>query len=423
MPISRSVYDLIAALSLLNFVRIFSMLIGSDLYDIRQILRQKKARRARPYQSEITIVIPAYNEEVGVIRTLDSVLANTYKRKQVIVVNDGSKDRTANVLRSYQRKHRGQFTIVTQANAGKAAAINRAVRYHATGSLVMVVDADSLLQPDAIARMVAHFRDRRVMASAANVKIIPTRKLLGVAQRFEYLISYRMKRALTVFNMEYIVGGVGSTFRRSLLLSAGLYDTDTMTEDIDLTVKLIRKYGNKKRRIHYAADVVAYTEHVLNFRSLIKQRFRWKYGRFQTLLKNTALFFNASNKYDKRLTWYQLPYALIGELILLLEPFLVGYILYVVLRFADLTSLISVYIIVTAFIFLTLLGEESESLRAKLGLALLLPLTYVLMYILTAVEFAALVKSARKSRELFRHEMAESSWEHVERSGEAVSLP
>ena len=99
-----------------------------------------------------------------------------------------------------------------------------------------------------------------------------------------------------------------------------------------------------------------------------------------------------------------------------------GYILFVLLRYADLTSLLSVYVIVTSFILLILLGEESERFRVKLGLALLLPLTYLLMYILTAVEFLALIKSARKSRQLFKREMHKSSWEHVERSGEPVSL-
>lgn len=423
MTFSKTMYDIIAGLSLLNFARVFAMLIGSDLYDAGQIIRKKRLRtKRRVYAPRISIVIPAYNEEMGVIRTVQSVLANNYKNKQIIVVNDGSRDRTAQMLKNFQRRHPGQFTAVNQANAGKAAAINRAVRYWATGKLVMVVDADSLLKPDAISNMVAHFRDRNVIAAAANVKIIPTRKLFGIAQRFEYLISYRMKRALTVFNMEYIIGGVGSTFRRSVLLQANLYDTDTMTEDIDLTVKLIRKFGNKHGRIHYAADALAYTEHVLTFRSLIKQRFRWKYGRFQTLLKHTALFFSRGDKYDKRLTWYQLPYALVGEFVLLLEPFLVGYILFVAFHYADFTSLLSVYIIVTSFIFLILLGEESESVRAKLGLALMLPLTYLLMYILTAVEFAALIKSARQLRELLKRQQLESSWEHVERSGGAVSI-
>ena len=416
-------YYFIAILSLLNFVRILVMLIGSDLYDIRQIVKSHSYKqRTRAYRPLISIIIPAYNEEMGVIRTINSVLANDYPNKQIIVIDDGSHDKTLPMLRSYQRKLSGTFTVVHQQNAGKAAAINRAVSRWAKGSLVMVVDADSLLKSDAISNMVCHFRNRKVIAAASNVKVIPSRKVLGIAQRFEYLISYRMKRALTVSNMEYIVGGVGSTFRRSVIVKTGLYDTDTMTEDIDLTVKLIREYGNKSYKIHYAADSVAYTEHVLNFKSLVRQRFRWKYGRMQTLLKNQALFFSKSKKYDKRLTWYQLPYAIIGEIVLMLEPLLVGYIAVVTCLYADLSSMLSVYAIVTGFVFLMLLGEETESTRTKLVLALALPATYLLMYVLTAAEFVALIQSVRNRKQLFSRTMENASWEHVERSGKAVTL-
>lgn len=423
MNLSHSMYVLIAVLSMLNFGRLILMIIGSDLYDIRRMRTAYMNRqKRRTYQPLISIIIPAYNEEMGVIRTLQSVLANDYRHMQIIVVDDGSKDRTLSRLRQFQRIHAGMFTIVHQANAGKAAAINRAVSRWAKGSLVMVVDADSLLKPDAVRKMVAHFRDRRIIAAASNVKIIPTSHVLGIAQQFEYLISYRMKRALTLNNMEYIVGGVGSTFRRSALLKAGLYDTDTMTEDIDLTVKLIREYGNTYYRVHYASDSVAYTEHVLTFRSLVRQRFRWKYGRMQTLLKNQALFFNRTCKYDRRLTWYQLPYALIGEFVLLLEPFLVGYILYVVARYADMTSMVSVYLIVSAFVFAMFAAEPTETWRSKLRLTAALPVVYFLMYILTAVEFVALMQSLRRTKGLLQRSAESSSWEHVERQGGTVAI-
>jgi len=423
MDISRSMYILIAVLSMLNFARLLIMVVGSDIYDFKRMRRAYLQRqKRRSYAPLISIIIPAYNEETGVIRTVESVLANDYRKKQIIVVDDGSKDCTLGRLRQFQRKHPGVITVVHQANAGKAAAINRAVQYWAKGSLVMVVDADSLLKSDAVTRMVAHFRDRRILAAASNVKIIPTRHLLGIAQQFEYLISYRMKRALTLNNMEYIVGGVGSTFRRSALMRAGLYDTDTMTEDIDLTVKLIREYGNTYHKIHYAADSVAYTEHVMSFSSLIRQRFRWKYGRMQTLMKNRTLFFRNSAKYDKRLTWYQLPYALVGEAVLLVEPLLVGYILFVVVRYADLTSMISVYVIVSAFVYAMVSSESTETWHSKLRLTLMLPLVYFLMYILTAVEFAALIQSLRRAPGLLKPMQESSAWEHVERQGGTVAI-
>lgn len=423
MKFSLLMYDLIAALSLLNFGRIFMMLIGSDIYDLKLVIRNHNLKKKASYRPKISVIIPAYNEELGVIRTLDSVLANSYSNKQVIVVNDGSKDKTLTKLRNFQRKHPGQVVVVNQENAGKAAAINRAVKFWATGTLVMVLDADSLLHPDAISNMVKHFRDRRVIAAASNVKVIPTNKILGLAQRIEYLISYRMKRALTVLKMEYIIGGVGSTFRKSLLLKAGLYDTDTMTEDIDLTLKLIKIHGNRHNKIHYAADSIAYTEHVLNFKSLVRQRYRWKYGRFQSLIKNRSLFFNEDDKYTRRLTLYQLPYALFGEVVLLVEPLLVAYILFVAFRFADISSLLSVYAIVTTYIFFMLLGEDSESLKSKISLSFVIPFMYIVLYVLTIVELFALLKSVAHSKQLFsKSSIKEVSWEHVERSGKPISL-
>ncbi len=413
-------YVLIACLSLLNLTRIFVMLIASDIYDFKMILGQRYKKRA--YKPMISVIIPAYNEEAGILRTVNSVLDNNYSNMQVIVVNDGSTDRTLASLRGFQKKNPGTISIINQTNAGKAAALNRAINKWAKGSLIMVLDADSILAPGSIAKMVNHFRDRRIIAAASNVKIIPTRKVLGITQRFEYLISYRMKRALSVLNMEYIIGGVGSTFRKSALLRVGSYDTDTMTEDIDLTVKLIKNHGNKYYRIHYAADCVAYTEHVLSLRSLIRQRFRWKYGRFQTLLKNHKMLFSRSEKYDKRLTWYQLPYALFGEFILLIEPLLVGYILYVTVRFSDMSSLLIVYIIVTSFIFLLLLGEQTEKSYTKIILAAMLPFVYFLMYILSLVEFIALFQSIKDSKKLNKNGAGQASWEHVERSGKPVTL-
>lgn len=415
-----AVYALIAGLSLVNFIRIFVMLVGSDIYDIRQILHSTRKRRT--YRPFISVVIPAYNEETGVLRTVESVLATNYPNKQIIVVNDGSTDRTLAILRNYQRKHPGAISVISQKNSGKAVALNYAITKWAKGSLVMVLDADSLLHPDGMQHMVNHFRNRKIIAASSNVKVLPSKSVLGVAQRIEYLISYRMKRSLSIMNMEYIVGGVGSTFRRSVLLKVGGYDTDTMTEDIDLTVKLIKHFGNTNYRVHYAADCVTYTEHVLSFPSLIKQRFRWKYGRFQTLLKNKDMFFSKSKLYDRKLTWIQFPYALFGEAILLIEPLLVGYILWVTVMYADNTSMLSVYVIVSTFIFLMLLGENTETTKTKITLSAVLPFAYLLMYILALVEFIALTKSILRHKQLFGDTVEKSSWEHVERSGKQIAM-
>jgi cellulose synthase/poly-beta-1,6-N-acetylglucosamine synthase-like glycosyltransferase len=250
--------------------------------------------------------------------------------------------------------------------------------------------------------------------TAANVKIRDNGSLLSLVQRYEYLVGYRLKKALNVYNMEYIIGGVGSTFRKSVAAEVGGYDTDTMTEDIDFTLKLLRN-GNVKQRVAYAPTVIAYTESVLNFRDLVKQRFRWKYGRMQSFLKNRELFFASHKKYDKRLTWYQLPYSLWAELMFLFEPFMIVMVLTTILVLGDVTTLASVYLTTTFFVAWNIWTDESEDRRAKLKLLPLSLLQYPLFFILTAVEYGALIKSLARLHQL-KSSLGHGSWEHVARS-------
>ncbi len=413
---------LIFVLSLLSLVRIAIFLIASDVYELKNHFRKRSETKKRRYMPSISIIIPAHNEEQGVIRGLVSVLENTYQNKEVLVVDDGSTDNTLKILRNFKRRTSYKnLKIIHQKNSGKAAAVNNGIK-QSSGALVMVLDADSILEPNAVANMVSHFRDRRLIAAASNVKIMPSKKLLGLVQQVEYIISYYSKRALTTTNIEYIIGGVGSTFRRSKLVKAGLYDTDTITEDIDLTMKLINRFGNRKWRIGYAADCVASTEHVLRFKSLIKQRYRWKYGRFQVFIKHRSLFFSTNKKHGRLLSYWYLPYAIFGELALLLEPLMIGVVVGVSLFTQDFASLLSVYLLVTSYILLVVLSETTESIKQRLKLAATIPFMYMLLYILTVVEFAALVKSVRNSRSLFSNKPQEGKWEHVERLGVAPLL-
>lgn len=423
MEINTLFYYTILVLSSVNLLRVLVYLVSSDIYELRSFRsKQKSSKAGKPFRPWITVIIPAYNEEICITRTVESVLGNGYGRKQVIVVDDGSTDRTYQALRSLKKVHKkANLKIVKQKNRGKAAAINNALFKHAKGSLVMVLDADSLLHPEALENMVQHFSNPNVLAAASNVKIIDSRSVLGLAQRFEYLISYRTKRALSLLNIEYIIGGVGSTFRKKVVKDVGGYDTDTMTEDIDFTLKIIKEYGNKKQAISYAADVITYTESVMSFRSLVKQRFRWKYGRFQSFIKNRTLFFNQDKRYDKKLTCLQLPYALWAELVLLIEPLLVGFIGYIVVAYGDLHSLLTVYLVVTGYIFLNVMGEPSETFRSKLRLSLWAPVMYIVLYILLIVEFAALLQSIYKAQQL-RSGEKDTTWQHVERAGAVVKL-
>ncbi len=181
-------------------------------------------------------------------------------------------------------------------NVGKGAALNAALRRHARGQFVMTLDADSIIAPDAITNALSYFDDPYVAGVAANVQILEETTALGILQRFEHMIGYRSKKLYSLLNCEFVVGGVASTYRMRVLRKVGFYDTDTLTEDIGLSAK-ITSLGNRRFRMIYGADVVAKTEGVLTFRALAKQRYRWKYGSIQNLIKYRGMMLNPSRRY------------------------------------------------------------------------------------------------------------------------------
>ncbi len=410
--------SLIVFFGLANILRIAFFMIGSDVYTVKQALRTKRKRHITFGLPSISVIIPAHNEENTIIRTIESVLNVRYPTEllEVVVVDDGSTDLTYQMAERYRLLVDGNFKLIHQTNAGKAHALNNGMRHHATGELMMCLDADSSLDPDALLNAASYFVDPRVVALSANVKIRPTGTLFNLIQVFEYLICYQMKRAQTVFNIEYIIGGIGSTFRRSALINVGFYDTDTITEDIDLTMKLLR-LGGKDNRVIYGADVIAYTESVLDLTGLIRQRFRWKYGRAQTFIKNRTLFFATHEKHSRWLTWLYLPYALFSDLAFFFEPFMVSYIAYLVIAYGDLATLLSAFAIVGSYLTLNILAEDTLPVKQKLAFAALAPFMYFFFYILSYVEYLALLKTYVKFWEIPASIAAKNcGWTHVERA-------
>jgi cellulose synthase/poly-beta-1,6-N-acetylglucosamine synthase-like glycosyltransferase len=407
-------------MGLINLLRIALYLVMSEIHEIHEHKQRKQPVGARYMQPWISVIIPAYNEECSIRGTVLSVLSSDYPHYEVIVVDDGSHDKTSQIVRSIIRENpKARLRLVRQQNAGKSHALNRAITLHARGSLVMCLDADSRLAPEALTNAVSHFqRDRRLLALASNMKIESSKSVISLAQKIEYIVANRFKRSLSVLRTEYIIGGIGSTFRKSYLKRIGNYDTDTMTEDIDLTMKLIRYYGNMQYRVGYGYDVHTYTQAVPNFRDLIKQRFRWKFGRMQTFYKNRELFFNRSGKYSKLLTFFQLPYALYGDISLTIEPLLFLYILINIIVFWNPYILVWGVLFMMAYVGWIIMTSNDDNLTAgsRLRLVLLTPFSWFLFYVITAVEFVAFIKCLAKLPTLSSSLSGKAaSWAHVKR--------
>ena len=236
----------------------------------------------------VCVVIAAYNEEMVIAKTVESILATGYPGLRVCVVDDGSVDATASIVES-RFVGKDNVTLVRKKNGGKASAINTAVAM-ASEEIIVCVDADTKINSDAIDLMVRHFEDERIVAVSGNVRVGNVKNLITLWQHVEYVTGFNLeRRAFDVLNCITVVPGAIGAWRRSAITEAGNFTSDTLAEDTDLTMKLLERGGN----ILYEENAIAYTESPETTSSLLKQRFRWSFGTLQCLWKHKHSFLNA----------------------------------------------------------------------------------------------------------------------------------
>lgn len=409
-------------MSIIEVLHFGMYIVGANYYDIKKFKKDKSPkRRTHRVVPTVSVLIPAHNEELGIIRCLESVRKNTYRKLQIIVIDDFSTDNTRQLVRDYIAKypHRDINLLYKRSNVGKAAALNHALRTAATGELVMTLDADSVLAKDTIKNAVKYFDDPAVVGVAANVRIIETKNFLGMLQRFEYLVGYRSKKFYSITNSEYIVGGVASTYRYDVLKKVRFYDDDVQTEDIGLSLKVISQ-GNRENRLVYGADVLAMTEGVQSFTALLRQRYRWKMGSLQSLLKNRQLLANGSKRYSRMLTFYRIPMAFFGELILVFEPLALAFVIYASVKIMSPALFISAYVTISLYILWNVWPDEHASLYNKARLSLYVPFLYFAFYTMNVVQFIAMVRCIFNHKQVRRLTKSGNNWVSPERSGQAV---
>ncbi len=414
----------ILCIGLINTIHFGFYIVGANVYDMRELARrQKPKKRSKSLRPLITVIIPAHNEEMGVIRSLESIRKNTYRKVQILVVDDCSTDSTRKLVYRYIKEHPklDVHLLRKQKNVGKGEALNHALRRMAKGDLVMTLDADSLLHRRAINNAVTHFDDPRVVGMAANVQIVDDGTILSMLQKVEHMIGYRSKKFYTLTNSEYIVGGVASTYRMDVIRQHKFYDTDTMTEDIGLSLKLLSLNGNKDQRIIYAADVLAMTEGVQTYKALFKQRYRWKMGMLQNLLKHRKMIGNPNKKYGKMLSIYRLPMAIFSELNLLLEPLLLGYVIYLGFVYHAPQIFLGAYLTITLYILWTVWPDEHMTNKHKLRVSVYAPLMYFVFYIMNLIQFVAVIRCLTHPKQV-RRKVGTSAWTSPQRAGGSVSF-
>ncbi len=278
---------------------------------------RKPYRQASPgFNPRVAVLIPAYNEETVIVRTIRSVLNSDYTNLHVIVIDDGSSDRTAQVARQAYAAEiaDGRVQVLSKPNAGKAAALNYALD-RLTEEVYIGIDADTVIAVDAISKLVPHFEDPMIGAMAGNAKVGNRVNLWTRWQALEYITSQNFeRRALDLFHVVTVVPGAIGAWRTAPVKAAGGYPLNTVAEDADLTMNLIEQ-GFK---VDYEDRSLAFTEAPIDAKGLMRQRFRWSFGTLQAVWKHRAAFIR-----NKAMGLFALPNILIFQMLLpLVSPFI-----------------------------------------------------------------------------------------------------
>jgi poly-beta-1,6 N-acetyl-D-glucosamine synthase len=262
-------------------------------------------------QPMVSIIVPAYNEEINACRTITSLLNQNYPNLQIVFVDDGSKDNTFKKVQD-EFLDNPYVQVHTKPNGGKASALNFGINI-ANSDFVVCIDADTQLKQDAVSQLMKKFTDERIAAVAGNVKVGNEINLITRWQSIEYITSQNFdRRAFELLNCITVIPGAIGAFRKDAVIKVGAFTTDTLAEDCDLTMRLHRN-GYK---IANCNEAISYTEAPETMRQFMKQRFRWSFGVMQSFWKHRDAVFNPRYK---NFGMIALPNILIFQMIL---PFL-----------------------------------------------------------------------------------------------------
>ncbi len=253
------------------------------------VWQRARAHRHRPPgapPATVAVIVPAHNESKVIVRTVEALLASDGPGVDILVVDDGSTDDTADMAEEAFRTV-PRVRVLRKPNGGKAAALNYGLRL-TDAPIVVALDADTIFEPSTVTRLVQAFRSPRVGAVAGNAKVGNRINLLTRWQALEYITSQNLeRRAFDSLNGITVVPGAVGAWRRELVVAAGGLNDDTLAEDADLTMRILRA----GYEIVYEDEAIAWTEAPDTVQGLLNQRFRWVFGTLQAAWKQRDTLF------------------------------------------------------------------------------------------------------------------------------------
>ena len=261
------------------YISIYIGLISTTFYALSFIAGQKKERLLYTDKElekiKVSVVIPAYNEEESIARTLKSILKTNYPNFEIIVVDDGSKDRTLEIAKKFEG---AQVRVFTKKNSGKGAALNLGIK-KAKGEIVFTMDADTTVHPDSMKKMVRYFKDKTVMSSTPAMVINNPETIWQRIQYMELAMGLFLRKSFAALRAVYVAPGAFAAYRKWFFDKYGGYDEHNITEDLEMGLR-IQALGFHTEN---CPEAPAYTDGPRTFMALTRQRRRWYFGHIKNL--------------------------------------------------------------------------------------------------------------------------------------------
>lgn len=262
------------------FTAVFFLL---TLIENRKHLKNPAPPRKLP---KVTIIVPACNEESCLAKTMKSLLELEYPKKllELIIVDDGSKDKTLSIARGFKKDG---VRVFTKKNGGKASALNLGIS-KATGEIVGCLDADSIVMPDALLKMIGYFKNKNVAAVTPSLKCTKPVTIWQRIQVIEFLLGVYLRKVFAFLGSIHVTPGPFTIFRKSFFDKHGGYDETSITEDQEISFR-IQHYGYE---IENAIDANVYAIAMPTFKTMKRQRVRWYKGFIQNVEKYKHIVFS-----------------------------------------------------------------------------------------------------------------------------------
>ena len=368
-------------------------------------VRRTRSQPALDFQPSVAVIVPAYNEAVGIERAVRSLTQTDYPDLEVIVVDDGSTDGTGDLVEALRLP---RVRLIRRGNGGKAAALTTGM-LATEAEVVVMVDGDTVFEKDTVTNVVRPLGDPAVGAVSGNTKVGNRSGLLGRWQHIEYVMGFNLDRRMyEVLQCTPTVPGAIGAFRRSVLVEVGGVSSDTLAEDTDLTLSI----GRRGHRVVYTEYARAWTEAPSTLSGLWRQRYRWSFGTMQAVWKHKGAILSRDPD-DRRIGLRALPYMTFFQILLpLVAPLIDLFAIYgliftnprPVVAFWLGFNLLQLVIAVIAF------RLDGESLRPLWALPLQQFVYRQLMYLVVVESAVSALNGAL------------ASWKTIPRTGE-VELP